>query len=153
MKKTRVLFLCTGNSARSQMAEALLRRYAGDQFEAHSAGLEPKGLNPYTIRVMDEIGLDVRPQRSKDVMEYLGRVHFGYVITVCDNAEKNCPIFPGVSVRMHWPFDDPAEVEGSDTEKLAKFRQARDQIDARIRAWLAEQGIPIRSQNVADPGR
>ncbi len=77
MSTTRVLFLCTGNSARSQMAEALLRQYAGDRFEAHSAGLEPRGLNPYAIRVMDEIGTDVRPQRSKDVMEYLGRVHFG----------------------------------------------------------------------------
>lgn len=85
MSIPKVLFLCTGNSARSQMAEALLRKHAGDRFEVHSAGLEPKGINPYTIRVMDEIGIDIRGQSSKDVMTYMGRVHFGYVITVCDD--------------------------------------------------------------------
>jgi arsenate reductase len=126
------------------MAEALLRHYAGDHFEAHSAGLEPKGINPYTLRVMDEIGVDLSGHRSKDVTEYLGRVHFGYVITVCDNAEKNCPIFPGVSVRLHWPFEDPAHFEGSDEAKAAKFREVRDQIDARLRVWLAEQAIAVR---------
>ena len=144
--KPRVLFLCTGNSARSQMAEALLRRYAGDHFEAHSAGLESKGINPYTLRVMDEVGVDLSGHRSKDVMEYVGRVHFGYVITVCDNAEKNCPIFPGVTVRLHWPFEDPAHFEGSDEAKTAKFREVRDQIDARIHAWLAEQPIAVRPE-------
>ena len=148
MSKTRVLFLCTGNSARSQMAEALLRQHAGDRFEVHSAGLEPKGINPYTVRVMDEIGVDLSGHRSKDVMEYLGRVHFGYVITVCDNAEKNCPIFPGVSVRLHWPFEDPAHFEGSDEQTAAKFREVRDQIDVRIRAWLAEQGLAPTSKSV-----
>jgi arsenate reductase len=146
MNKVRVLFLCTGNSARSQMAEALLRRYAGDHFEAHSAGLEPKGVNPYTVRVMGEIGVDLSGHRSKDVTEYVGRVHFGYVITVCDNAEKNCPIFPGVSIRLHWAFEDPAHYEGSDEQKTAKFREVRDQIDARIRAWLAEQEIAARGE-------
>ena len=137
MSKARVLFLCTGNSARSQMAEAFLRRHAGDHLEVFSAGLEPKGINPYTRRVMDEIGVDISQQQSKDLRQYLGQ-HFGYLITVCANAEKNCPIFPGVSIRMHWPFDDPADFDGTDGEKLAKFREVRDQIDGRIRAWLAE---------------
>jgi len=141
MSVPKVLFLCTGNSARSQMAEALLRKHAGDRFEAYSAGLEPKGINPYTIRVMDEIGVDIRGQSSKDVMTYLGRVHFGVVVTVCDNAEKNCPIFPFTTTRLHWPFEDPARFEGADEAKLARFRETRDLIDARIRAWLAEQGI------------
>ena len=138
MNKAKVLFLCTGNSARSQMGEALLRKYAGDRFEVHSAGLEPKGLNPYTARVLEEIGVDPSRHRSKSLREYLGRVNFGYLITVCSDAEKNCPIFPGVSVRLHWPFEDPAKAEGSDEEKLAKFREVRDQIDARIQVWLAE---------------
>lgn len=149
--KPRVLFLCTGNSARSQMAEALLRRYAGDRFQAFSAGLEPKGLNPYTVRVMDEVGIDVRAQRSKDVMEYLGRVHFSYVITVCSDAEQNCPIFPFQTIRLHWPVDDPAKVEGSDEEKLAKFRAVRDRLDGLIRAWLAEQNVPVNTQAGATP--
>ena len=141
MAKARVLFLCTGNSARSIMAEALLRRYADDHFEAYSAGLEPKGINPYTVQVMNEIGLDVSSQRSKSLMEYLGRVHMGFVITVCDRAEANCPIFPFGTLRLHWSFEDPAAFEGSEPEKLAKFREVRDQIDQRIRSWLIEQGI------------
>ena len=140
MNKAKVLFLCTGNSARSQLGEALLRKYAGDRFEIHSAGLEPKGLNPYTVRVLEEIGVDASQHRSKGLRDYLGRVNFGYLITVCSDAEKNCPIFPGVSVRLHWPFEDPAKAEGSDEEKLAKFRAVRDQIDARIQVWLAEMG-------------
>jgi arsenate reductase (thioredoxin) len=140
--KTAILFLCTGNSARSQMGEALLRKHAGDSFEVYSAGIEPKGMNPYTVRVMQEIGLDLSGQRSKSVSEYLGRVKFGYVITVCGDAEKNCPtIFLTVSNRYFWPFDDPAAAEGSDEEKLAQFRQVRDQIDQRIQAWLAEQEV------------
>jgi arsenate reductase len=139
--KPRLLFLCTGNSARSQMAEALLRHYAGDRFEVHSAGLEPKGLNPYSVRVMDELGIDIRSQKSKSVSTYLGRTIFTYVITVCSNAEANCPIFPGYTIRMHWPFDDPAAATGSDDEKLAQFRLVRDQIAARIQQWLFELGI------------
>ncbi len=142
--KPRVLFLCTGNSARSQMAEALLRHYAGDHFEVYSAGLEPKGLNPYTVRVMEEIGIDMSAHESKHVKIYLGRIVFATVITVCSNAENNCPIFPGITRRLHWPLDDPAAETGTDAEKLAKFRQVRDQIDAQIRAWLAEQGIPAQ---------
>lgn len=145
MSKTRVLFLCTGNSARSQMAEAFLRKYAGDRFEVYSAGLEPKGINPYTIQVMEEVGVDMSGHTSKELKQYLGKVHFGYLITVCDNAEKNCPIFPGMGIRLHWGFEDPAAFEGTPQEKLAKFRQIRDQIDERVRSWLGELGISINS--------
>jgi len=133
----RVLFLCTGNSARSQMAEAFLRKYGGDQFEAFSAGLEPKGLNPFTVQAMREVDIDVSEQKSKGVGEFLGKVLFQYLITVCDDAERNCPTtWPGVSKREHWSFEDPAAFEGSDEEKLAKFRQVRDQIETRIKTWL-----------------
>ena len=142
VNKTKVLFLCTGNSARSQMAEAFLRKYAGDHFEPHSAGLEPKGLHPLTVCVMNEIGIDMSGHSSKEVMTYLGKVHFGYLVTVCSNAEKNCPrTFLGISQRLHWDFDDPAATEGSEEEKLAKFRQVRDEIAIKIRTWLKELGI------------
>ena len=142
MPKERVLFLCTGNSARSQMAEAFLRKNGSDQFEAFSAGLEPKGMNPMTVKVMSEVGIDVSSQRSKGVAEYLGRVLFQYLITVCDDAEKNCPtVWPGVNKRLHWSFEDPAAYEGSDEEKLAKFREIRDQIDEKVQAWLVAQEV------------
>ncbi len=118
------------------MAEAFLRKYGGDRFEAHSAGLEPKGINPYTRRVLAEVGLDMSGQSSKDLTVYLGKTHFGYLITVCSNAEARCPIFPGVANRLYWPFDDPAAVEGTDVEKLAAFRRVRDAIEIRILAWL-----------------
>jgi arsenate reductase len=138
MAKTNVLFLCTGNSARSQMAEAFLRRHAGDRFEAHSAGLDPKGINPYTVRVMEELGYDLSGQSSKDCEVYLGREHFGYLITVCAHAEANCPTtWPGVTQRLHWAFEDPAAFVGSEGDTLAKFREVRDQIDVRIKEWLA----------------
>ena len=144
MEKLRVLFLCTGNSARSQMAEAFLRKYAGDHFEVHSAGLEPKDLNPLTVRVMEEAGFDMSGHRSKGIGEYLGKVHFQYLITVCDDADKNCPTgWPGVNQRLHWYFEDPARFEGTEKQKMAKFRQVRDRIDAKVKAWLAEQNIPI----------
>ncbi len=140
MSKAKVLFLCTGNSARSQMAEAFLRKYGGEQFDAYSAGLEPKGINPYTNRVMEEVGVSLSGQYSKHVKEYMGKVHFGYLITVCSEAEENCPTaFPSVSQRIHWSFEDPAVFAGSDDERLAKFRQVRDQIEQRIKEWLAEQ--------------
>jgi arsenate reductase len=134
--KPKVLFLCTGNSARSQMAEAFLRKYASDHFEVHSAGIEPSVVNPSTIRVMDEIGMDMSAHRSKSLSEYLGKVHFAYLITVCDRAEQKCPIFPGMGVRLHWPFEDPVAVIGSDEQKLARFRQVRDQIGLKIVEWL-----------------
>jgi Protein-tyrosine-phosphatase len=142
MNKPRVLFLCTGNSCRSQMAEAFLRKYAGDQFEVYSAGLTPKPINPLTIKVMEEIGFDMSSQYSKPLTIYLGKLHFGYLITVCSNAEDKCPIFPGMGIRLHWPFDDPAEFEGSEQEKLLKFREVRDQIDQKVHEWALEfQGV------------
>ena len=140
MSRQRVLFLCTGNSARSQMAEAFLRRYGNGQFEVHSAGLEPKGVNPLTIRVMDEAGIDISGHTSKGIETYLGKTHFQTLITVCDDAEKNCPtVWPGVNTRLHWSFDDPARFEGPEEQKLAKFREVRDQIEMRIKQWLAGQ--------------
>jgi len=120
------------------MAEAFLRHYAGDHFEVYSAGLEPKGIHPLAVRVMEEIGIPLTGQSSKDVDEYVGQVHFGYVITVCSHADDRCPIFPDISQRLRWPFDDPAAVEGTDEDKLAKFHAVRDQIDRRIREWLTE---------------
>ena len=141
-QKNRVIFLCTGNSARSQMAEAFLRRFAGDYFEVYSAGLEPKVVNPFAIQVMQEIGYDLSGHTSKGVDQFLGKVLLHTLITVCDKAEKNCPtIWPGVNVRLHWSFDDPATFEGPDDEKLEKFRQVRDQIKEKILSWLSEQGI------------
>ena len=140
MSKAKVLFLCTGNSARSQMAEAFLKRHGGDRYEAYSAGTEPKGINPYTERVMEEIGVNVSGQYSKHVKEYMGKIHFAYVITLCDEAEKSCPaIFPGISQRLHWSFEDPAAFVGSDDERLAKFREVRDRIEQNIKEWLEEQ--------------
>lgn len=140
MSKQRILFLCSGNSARSQMAEAFLRKYADEKFEVHSAGLQPKGLNPWTVKVMNEVGMDLSGYTSKGVDAYLGKVHFQYLITVCDDADQNCPtVWPGVQQRMHWSFQDPAAVEGLDEEKLAKFREVRDLIEAKIKSWLVGQ--------------
>jgi arsenate reductase len=144
MEKPRVLFLCTGNSARSQMAEAFLRRYASERFEAHSAGLEPKEINPVTIKVMEEAGFDMSGHRSKGVDDFIRKVHFQFLITLCDDAEKNCPtVFPGVNRRLHWSFEDPAKSEGTDADRLVKFRQVRDMIDAKVKSWLKEQNIQI----------
>ncbi|MGA8571814.1 MAG: arsenate reductase ArsC [Desulfobaccales bacterium] len=134
-----VLFLCTGNTARSQMAEAFLKKYAGERFEVHSAGYEPKPINPYTIKVMEEAGFDLGGQYAKGVKDFLGKVNIRYLIIVCGQAEKTCPkLFPGVLARLFWPFEDPAALSGTEAEKLAKFRAIRDQIDRRIRAWLEE---------------
>ena len=142
MENERVLFLCTGNTARSQMAEAFLRKYAGRHFEAHSAGFTPSVINPYTERVMREIGIDLSGQHSKSVKEYLGKMSFTYLITICAEEEANCPTtFLGISHRLSWPFDDPAAVGRSEEEKLHKFREVRDQIEKRIRLWIEEKGI------------
>jgi arsenate reductase len=140
MRKAKVLFLCVGNSARSQMAEAFLRKFGGAQFEAYSAGMNPIGIHPYTIRVMEEIGVNLSGQYSKGLGEYMGKVHFGYFITVCDEAEKSCPsTFPGIGQRLHWSFEDPAAFVGSDEEKVAKFREVRDKIEERVKSWLSEK--------------
>ncbi|OCL26875.1 protein tyrosine phosphatase [Orenia metallireducens] len=139
MNKTKVLFLCTGNSARSQMAEAFLREYAGEKFEVYSGGLDAKGINPYTKKVMDEIGIDINKQESTPLKDYLGQKHFGYLITVCAAAEENCPTFPGVTKRLHWAFEDPVAFEGNEEEKLNKFREIRDKIKEKIKTWLVEK--------------
>ena len=145
MPTQRVLFLCTGNSARSQMAEGFLRKYAGEHYEAHSAGLDPSVVNPFTIQVMDEIGIDISNNKSKGIETYLGKVLFQTLITVCDHADKNCPtVWPGVNTRLHWSFEDPAAFEGTDEEKLEKFRQIRDLIETKIKGWLTEQGIDFQ---------
>jgi arsenate reductase len=153
MNKIKVLFLCTGNSARSQMAEAFMRKYGGDQFEAYSAGLEPKEIHPYTRKVMKEIGINLAGQWSKHLSEYMGKMHFGYVITVCAQADASCPaVFPGMGQRLHWAFDDPAAFYGTDAQILDKFRQVRDEIDGRIQAWLQEQGVaPVQGGRDAAP--
>jgi len=142
MLKPNVLFLCTGNSARSQMAEAFARSYAGGAIEAYSAGLEPKGIHPLTVKVMEEIGIDMHDHTSKPLSDFLGKIHFSYLITVCGHADKNCPaVFPGMGQRMHWEFEDPATATGSEDERLQKFRDIRDQIQNRVRVWLHELKI------------
>jgi len=142
MNKIRVLFLCTGNSARSQMAEAFLRKYGGEKFEAFSAGLEPQDIHPMTTRVMDEIGIDMSDHTSKPLSDYMGKIHFSYLITVCSQADKNCPaVFPGMGQRRHWDIEDPAAFQGPDDKKLFKFREIRDQIEHRIKTCLSEKYI------------
>jgi arsenate reductase len=138
MLTPRVLFVCTANSARSQMAEALLRRHAGARFESYSAGIDPGEINPLTVRVLNEIGIDASGQWAKSVEFFRGKMHFDYVITVCGNAEARCPVFPAVTARLHWPSDDPAAASGSEEERLARFRAVRDEIERRILAWLQE---------------
>lgn len=138
MTKPKVLFLCTANSARSQMAEALLRKHAGDRFDVYSAGLQPTQVHPYAMKVMAEIGIDMASQRAKGVGEFLGKMNPAYVIIVCEKARQRCPTaFPATGATMiAWPIDDPAEAEGTEEDRLRKFREARDQIAARIRDWL-----------------
>lgn len=132
--KKRVLILCTGNSARSQMAEGLLRYLASDRFEVESAGVEPSFVRPQAIEVMRERGIDISHQRSKSVDEFTGQ-NFDYVITVCDNAREHCPLFPGKTERIHWSFDDPAQAEGDEEAVLAVFRRVRDEIESRLREF------------------
>ncbi|MFI5054557.1 MAG: arsenate reductase ArsC [Acidimicrobiia bacterium] len=131
----RVLFVCTGNSARSQLAEALLREFGGTEFAAFSAGTEPRGVNPFTIRVLGERGVDWSTARSKSVDEFLDEP-FDYVITVCDRARQSCPVFPGEHNSLHWGLDDPAEAEGTDEEKLAAFRRTETEISIRLRPFI-----------------
>jgi arsenate reductase len=137
MNKINVLFLCTNNSARSQMAEAFLRSYAGDKYEAYSAGLEPKEIHPLVKRVIAEIGIDFGSQYSKALKDYMGKIHFGYLITVCSIAEERCPtVFPGMGQRLHWDLEDPVKFSGSEEERLNKFREIRDQIKKKVLEWV-----------------
>lgn len=127
----KVLFLCTGNSCRSQMAEGFLHHLYGDEHEAHSAGIKPSVVNSYTIQVMGEIRIDISKQRSKSVNEYLGQT-FDKIITVCDNAKESCPVFPGKAQRLHWNFIDPASATGTTEEIVKVFREVREQIHSKI---------------------
>ncbi len=142
MNKPAVLFLCTNNAARSQMAEALLRKRAAEHFDAYSAGAEPKEIHPLTIRVMSEVGIDLNGHQSKHLRLFLGRLAVRAVVFVCPRAEEKCPTtWPGALNRMEWPFDDPAAHEGSDEERLQKFREVRDQIDQKIADWLRQLSV------------
>jgi arsenate reductase (thioredoxin) len=137
--RVNVLFISSGNSVRSQMAEAFLRELAGGMFEPSSAGSEAKPIDPMTVAVMAERGIDVGAQRSKTLHEYIGLAHFDYIVTVCDRYERACPAFPGKGTREYWPFADPTMVEGGDEVRLARFREVRDQIEARVRLWLEKR--------------
>lgn len=140
MDRGRVLFLCNRNSARSQMAEGLLRHMAGDRFETYSAGIEPASVHPLAIRAMQEIGIDISGQHSKSLQEYMGKVHFSHLITVCSVAEAKCPTtFPGMGRRLFWDVADPVGPSRSEEESLARFREARDTIAGRLREWLSTQ--------------
>ena len=134
MGKPMILVVCTGNSARSQMAEGFLRHHLGDRYEIRSAGTNPSTVRPEAIAVMREAGVDISGHRSKSVDEFLSQ-EFRYVITVCDSARESCPIFPGNTERIHWSFEDPAAAQGPEEERTAVFRRIRDQIDARIRGF------------------
>jgi arsenate reductase len=134
--KKRVLILCTGNSARSQMAEGLLRHDAGDKFEVESAGVEPSFVRPQAIEAMREIGIDISGHRSKSLNEFLGQP-FDYVITVCDNAKEHCPMFPGDAKRIHWSFDDPAAATGDEAQQLTVFRRVRDEIREKLSEFVS----------------
>lgn len=139
-QRTTALVLCTGNSCRSQMAEALLRKHAGGWLDAYSAGLNPRAkIHPLAVQVMEEIGVDLSEQFPKGVEKYLGRISVSHLIVVCSQVEQDCPrLFPGAMNRLFWPFDDPAAASGSRAQRLEVFRTVRDQINERIQAWLPE---------------
>ena len=142
-----VLFLCTGNSCRSQMAEGFLRHTAGDRFEVYSAGSEPKEeVHPLAIHVMAESGIDISDHRPKHVGDYLGRLPVRHLIVVCGGANENCPrIFPGMQTRTFWNLDDPAAFVGSDEDTLDEFRRIRDEIETRIKLWVRDTVLVERS--------
>ena len=138
-ERARVLFVCTDNSARSQMAEGMLNAWGAHRFEAQSAGTEATAVRPEAIAVMDEIGIDISGQQSKTLEPFMGQ-SFGWLITVCDKARESCPTLPGVAQQAHWSIDDPSAVEGSEEERLAAFRQARDILRARIQMFILAAG-------------
>lgn len=141
MNKPRILVLCTGNSARSQMAEGLLRHSAGDRYEVYSAGTRPSAVRPEAVAVLRELGIDISHHRSKSVDEFAGQ-EFAFVITVCDNAKESCPVFPGRTQRIHWSFPDPAAVQGSEDERTAAFRCVRDEIALRVKSFTEASSPP-----------
>lgn len=117
----------------------MLRKHGGDRFEVFSAGLEPSVINPFTVKVLNEAGIDTSGQYSKLLTTYIGKMDFDYLITVCSNADEKCPYFPGMGKRLHWPFEDPAAVVGSEVEKTTKFREIRDLIESKVKSWLKEE--------------
>lgn len=139
MRKRKVLFLCVGNSCRSQMGEGFLRHLAGDRFEPASAGIHPVGLHPLAVEVMKEVGIDISKHRSKSVDEFVA-LDIDHVITVCDPAKEACPMFPGGTSVLHWSFDDPAAAQGDQEERLAVFRRVRDEIAGQVRKFVQENG-------------
>jgi arsenate reductase len=141
MIKPKVLFVCTENSCRSQMAEGFLRQHAGDRFDVYSAGAEPTKLNPTAMEVMKEIGIDISGQHSKDVAQFLGQT-FQYVVRVCDKVREKCPVLPGAIWYFDWSFEDPAAVQGTATEKLAAFRRIRDEIEEKTLEFIAREASP-----------
>ncbi len=150
MKKQKVLFLCVHNSARSQMAEAFFKEYAKDKFDVMSAGLEPGKLNPIVVEVMREKGIDISNNKTKSAFDlYKQNMMFSYVITVCSKeAAEKCPVFPGVTKRLHWPFDDPSSFSGSKEELLQETRRVRDEIDDKIKEFIykIENGLPFEEE-------
>jgi arsenate reductase len=143
MTKEKILVLCTGNSARSQMGEGLFRSEGGAGFEIYSAGAKPSSVRPEAIAVMREIGIDISGHRSKSVDEFAGQ-SIEYVVTVCDNARDNCPVFPAGAKRIHWSFKDPAAVRGSEQERLVAFRRIRDQMHERVKAFFRDRAATAR---------
>jgi arsenate reductase (thioredoxin) len=138
--KTRVLFICVHNSARSQMAEALLNQMCGDEFEAHSAGLDPGTINPLVVEAMNEIGIDISQNKTKAVFDmYRSGMTFKYVVSVCDQSCERGPIFPGVATRLHWSFPDPTKFEGTEEQRLDRVRELRDAMTDRIQEWYNER--------------
>jgi len=148
--KPTVLFLCTGNSCRSQMAEGWLRHLAGNRFEALSAGAKPVEVNPWAVEVMGEVGINISHHRSKHVAKFQGR-HLHYVITVCDHAQASCPANPRGDIQLHWSFDDPANAQGSDTDRLQIFRRVRDEIAEQIQKWLRTADHSSESGSKSSP--
>lgn len=140
MDKKRVLFLCTGNSARSQMAEAFLRKHAGRHFNVFSTGIEPTQINPFTLKVLKEAGIDASNQYAKPLSIFVDE-HFDYLITVCSQVDERCPFFQGMGIRLHWPFDDPAGFMGTNEEITGPFRIVRDLIQEKILHWLCQMEI------------
>lgn len=148
MCKPMVLFLCTGNSARSQMAEAFLRQHAGETYDAHSAGLDPKGVHPLTIQVMKEVGIDISEYQSKSLNQYLGKASPKWVIFVCDKAERSCPhVWPFSLQTESWNINDPVDCNDDELEQLVEFRLVRDQIEARIQAWVIQKKMSFNSDD------
>lgn len=146
MKKQKVLIVCTGNSARSQIAEGLIRHEAGDRFQVFSAGTHPTQVRPEAVAVMRELSIDVSGQRSKPLQEFEGQ-KFDFVITVCDRAREECPVFSGGQERLHWPFEDPAAFTGVGEERIQAFRKLRDRIHARVMVFLGEGSYGSRERN------